>query len=263
MTSLSRLWTYARRYRPRLAAALVAMAVYGAGTAGVATLIRPIFDEVLPTQRNLLSITLAIVGAYGLKGLGAYLSSYLMADVGQRVVHDRNELFRHMLGQSAAFFSPDDRPPDVADHQRRRCAAARRVGDRSAISPVRGCPSCFSPRSRVLTRGSPSCASPARRSCSYPLVQFGRRVRRTSRRSQEALEHMSHVSAEAFTGHRIVTFGMAQEAVKFRDASHRFYRTSMRVTSVLSLLPPLMELVGGVAFVLALWPGSRRSPRDG
>ena len=31
----------------------------------------------------------------------------------------------------------------------------------------------------------------------------------------------------------------------------------MRVTSVLSLLPPLMELVGGVAFVLALWYGSQ------
>jgi ATP-binding cassette, subfamily B, bacterial MsbA len=93
----------------------------------------------------------------------------------------------------------------------------------------------------------------------YPLAKFGRRVRRTSRRSQEALEHMSHVSAEAFTGHRIVkAFGAeGREAVKFRDASYRFYRTSMRVTSVLSLLPPLMELVGGVAFVLALWYGSQ------
>ena len=71
MTSLSRLWTYAQRYRPRLTAALVAMAVYGAGTAGVATLIRPIFDEVLPTQRNLLPITLAIVGAYVPQGAWA------------------------------------------------------------------------------------------------------------------------------------------------------------------------------------------------
>jgi subfamily B ATP-binding cassette protein MsbA len=41
------------------------------------------------------------------------------------------------------------------------------------------------------------------------------------------------------------------------QSSSRFYRTSMKVTSVLSLLPPLMELVGGVALVLALWYGSR------
>ena len=38
----------------------------------------------------------------------------------------------------------------------------------------------------------------------YPLVRLGQRVRRTTRRSQEALEQMSHISAEAFTGHRIV-----------------------------------------------------------
>ena len=38
----------------------------------------------------------------------------------------------------------------------------------------------------------------------YPLVRLGQRVRRTTRRSQEALEQLSHISAEAFTGHRIV-----------------------------------------------------------
>jgi hypothetical protein len=40
------------------------------------------------------------------QGFGAYVSAYLMTDVGQRVVRDvRNLLFRHILGQSAAFFS--------------------------------------------------------------------------------------------------------------------------------------------------------------
>ena len=38
----------------------------------------------------------------------------------------------------------------------------------------------------------------------YPLIRLGQRVRRTTRRSQEALEQLSHISAEAFTGHRIV-----------------------------------------------------------
>jgi subfamily B ATP-binding cassette protein MsbA len=261
VTSLSRLWAYARRYRARLAAALGAMAVYGAGTAGIATLIRPIFDEVLPTRRNLLPIMAAILALYVIKGLGAYLSSYLMAEVGQRVVHDlRNELFRHMLGQSAAFFSLQTTgrlmsriANDVGVLQR---AVSETLGDlaRESLSLVfftavlvyydaRLALVCFTGAPIIL----------------YPLVQFGRRVRRTSRRSQEALEYMSHVSAEAFTGHRIVkAFGAeAREAVKFQDASRRFYRTSMRVTRVVSLLPPLMELVGGIAFVLALWYGSQ------
>src|SRR5207244_9942369 len=88
----------------------------------------------------------------------------------------------------------------------------------------------------------------------YPLVRLGQRVRRTTRRSQEALAEITHVSAEAFTGHRIVkAFGAEQrEAAKFARASEHFYRTSMKVTSVLSALPPLMELIGGLALASGL-----------
>ena len=52
----------------------------------------------------------------------------------------------------------------------------------------------------------------------YPLVRLGQRIRSTTRRSQEALEQLSHVTAEAFTGHRIVkAFGAeAREAQRFR-----------------------------------------------
>ena len=35
-------------------------------------------------------------------------------------------------------------------------------------------------------------------------VRLGQRVRRTTRRSQEALQQLSHISVEAFTGQRIV-----------------------------------------------------------
>jgi subfamily B ATP-binding cassette protein MsbA len=94
----------------------------------------------------------------------------------------------------------------------------------------------------------------------YPLVVLGRRVRRTTRHSQEALEQIAHVSAEALTGHRIVkAFGAeSRETAKFERAADHFYRTTMKVTGALSALPPLMELVGGVAFVTALWYGSQQ-----
>jgi subfamily B ATP-binding cassette protein MsbA len=261
VTSLYRLLSYARPYRARLAGALGAMAVYGAGTAGIAALIQLIFDEVLPAGRNLPQISVAILALYFLKGLGAYLSSYLMADVGQRVVHDlRNELFRHMLGQSAAFFSLQTTgrlmsriTNDVGLLQR---AVSETIGDltRETLSLVFfiGILVYYDARlALVCFTGAPLIL--------YPLVRLGQRVRLTSRRSQEALEQLSHVSAEAFTGHRIVkAFGAEErEAAKFHQASHRYYRTSMRVTSVLSVLPPLMELLGGVAMVLALWYGSR------
>ena len=88
----------------------------------------------------------------------------------------------------------------------------------------------------------------------YPLIRLGQRVRRTTRRSQEALGLISHISAEAFTGHRIVkAFGTeGHETEKFNRAGFGLYRTNMKVTAALSSLPPLMELIGGVGMALAL-----------
>jgi subfamily B ATP-binding cassette protein MsbA len=241
--------------------ALLAMVLYGAGTAGTMWYIRPILDQVLPNQERLLPTIVAILAMFFLKGLGSYLSSYVMTDVGQRVVRDlRNGLFKHILGQSAAFFSLQTTgrlmsriTNDVGQLQR---AVSETIGDlaRESLSLVGLTVVLFfnAPRLAIV------CGTIAPLIL-YPLAALGQRVRRTTRRSQEALEQMSHVSAEAFTGHRIVkAFGAeAREADKFAKASQRFYRTSMRVTSALSVLPPMMELLGGGAFVIALWYGSQ------
>jgi subfamily B ATP-binding cassette protein MsbA len=260
VNAFRRLLEYARPHRARLAAALAAMVLYGAASAALAALIQPIFDEVLPTRQHLFSTAMAILAVYVVKGGGSYLSGYLMTDVGQRVVRDlRNVLFRHILGQSAAFFSMQTTgrlmsriTNDVAQIQR---SVSETIGDltRESLALVGFAAVLFYYDARlalVCLTGAPLVV--------YPLVRLGQRVRRTTRRSQEALEQMSHVSAEAFTGHRIVkAFGAeARETAKFEVSSHHFYRTSMKVTSVLSVLPPLMELIGGVAFVAALWYGS-------
>ena len=245
----------------RLFGALGAMLLYGAASAALAALIQPIFDQVLPNRENLVPIALAILAVYFVKGVGAYLSGYLMTDVGQRVVRDlRNALFRHILGQSVAFFAVQTTgrlmsriTSDVALVQR---AVSETIGDltRESLALLGFAALLFYYDARlalVCLTGAPVVV--------YPLVRLGQRVRRTARRSQEALEQMSHVSAEAITGHRIVkAFGAEQrEGAKFERSSEHFYRTSMRVTSALSALPPLMEFIGGVAFVGALAYGSQ------
>src|SRR6185503_9702131 len=79
---------------------------YALGSAGLAVLIKPIGDRTLPSKQDLALMAGGIVGLYLLKGVGSYVSSYLMAYVGQRVVMDlRNALYRHILGQSAGFFA--------------------------------------------------------------------------------------------------------------------------------------------------------------
>jgi subfamily B ATP-binding cassette protein MsbA len=256
-----RLIAYARPYRGRLAAAAVAMIVYGAASAGVAALIQPILDRVLPRHEELAQITTAILALYLIKGAGAYLSGYWMTDVGQRVVRDlRNLLFTHILGQSAAFFSAQTSgrlmsriTNDVAQIQQ---AVSETLGDlaRESLALIGFAALLVYYDARlalVCMTGAPLVV--------YPLVRLGQRVRRTTRHSQEALAQITHVSAEAFTGHRIVkAFGAEQrETDKFRAASDGLYRMSMKVTSTLSILPPLMEFIGGVAFAVALWYGSQ------
>src|SRR5262245_3187094 len=205
------------------------MLFYAAASAGLAALITPIFDDVLRYQAHLALIAWAIVGLYLLKGMGSYASSYLMADVGQRVVMDlRNALFRHMLGQSAGFFAQRTTGQlmsritnDVGQVQQ---AVSETVADlaRESLALVGYAALMFYLDARlaiVCMTGAPLIV--------YPLIRLRQRVRRTTRRSQEALEQLSHISAEAFTGHRIVKAFATEghEAAKFSRASHQLYKT--------------------------------------
>jgi subfamily B ATP-binding cassette protein MsbA len=258
----ARLLRHAAPYRGRLAAALLAMLAYGAASASLAYLIKPIFDDVLPSRTGLGAVAGAVVGVYLVKGLGAFFSAYLMTDVGQRVVRDlRNRLFAHVLGQSAGFFARRSTGQllsrvtnDVTQIQQ---AVSETIGDllRESLALVGYAGLLFYYDARlalVVMTGAPIVV--------YPLVRLGQRVRRTTRRSQEELEHLSHLAVEAFSGHRIVkAFGAeAQEARRFARASDRLYRTNMKVTSALSALPPLMEFLGGVGIAAALWYGSQQ-----
>jgi len=259
---LRRLFGYATPYRGRLAAAVAGMLVYAAGSAGLAALVKPIFDNVLVNQERLAFTAWALVGVYLLKGIGSYVSSYLMADVGQRVVTDvRNALYRHILGQSAGFFAQRTTGQlmsritnDVGQIQQ---AVSETAGDlaRESLALVGYAALMFYLDARlaiVCMTGAPLIV--------YPLIRLGQRVRRTTRRSQEALEQLSHISAEAFTGHRIVkAFGTeAHESGKFSRAGYHLFRTNMKVMATLSSLPPLMELIGGIGMAAALWYGAQQ-----
>ncbi len=262
MNSFIRLLRYAKPYKGRLAWAVVAMAIYALASALVIYLIRPILDEVLPSGQGLRMIALSLIGLYFLKGIGSYFSGYLMEDVGQRVVMDvRDALYGHILGQSAGFFGRNTVGQllsrvsnDVGQVQR---AVSETAGDlaRESLALVGYAVILIWIDWRLAMlclTGAPVIV--------YPLVRLGQRIRRTARRSQEAQEHMSHVAAETFAAHRIVkAFGAEErEAGRFREALRHLYRTNMRVVRALSVMPPSMELLGGIAMAGALWYGSEQ-----
>jgi subfamily B ATP-binding cassette protein MsbA len=99
----------------------------------------------------------------------------------------------------------------------------------------------------------------------YPLVRLGQRVRSTTRRGQEHLEHLTHLANEGLTGHRIVkAFGAeARETNRFATAGLSVYRTNMRITGVMAALPPLMEFIGGLGVAGALYYASQKIDSGG
>ena len=266
MNAFLRLLEYARPYRGRMSTALAAMFAYAVASAGLAYLIKPIFDNVLPNREQVGWVAMAIVVVYLVKGLGAFVSQYLMTDIGQRVVRDvRDRLFAHILGQSAGFFARRSTGQLMSritnDVQQVQQAVSETVGDllRETLALVGYAGLLFYYDARlalVVMTGAPVVV--------YPLVRLGQRVRKTTRRSQEEIEHLSHIAGEAFAGHRIVkAFGAeGKEAARFAAASDRLYRTNMKVTSALSALPPMMEFLGGLGMAAALWYGSRQIAAD-
>jgi subfamily B ATP-binding cassette protein MsbA len=256
-----RLLGYAAPFRGRMALAVVAMLVEAAGVLLVARLVKYVVDDVLvDTPGSVGWIAIALLGAFAIKGVGAYVSGYLMTDVGHRVVRDlRDQLYQHILNQSAAFFSRRTSGQlvsritnDVSQVQR---AASETVADliRESVTVLGLAGYLFyldSDLAVICVATVPLVV--------YPLVRLGQRVRATTRRGQEQIEHLTHVATEGLTGHRIVKAfrAEAREGTRFAAVAQSLYRTNMRITAAMSALPPLMEFIGGIGAAGALWYAS-------
>ena len=266
-----RLIGFALKYQGRLSIAIVAMILYGLGSLALPALIGPVLDtlsgkEGVVVRFSPATLGVLIIAAYFVKGLGSYVSDYEMTWVGQRVVMDiRVALFRHVLDQSAAFFSKKTvgqlmsrLTSDVAHVQRVVAQTAAEMA-RESLALVGLAGYLFWKDWQLAT--AVLITAPL---IVYPLLRFGQRVRSTTTRSQEDQEHIAHVANEAFAGHRIVkAFGAeAFQQKKFTEASQKLFRTNMKVTSAVSALPPIMEIIGGFAIVALLWYGLRQIQAD-
>ena len=260
MSELRRLLAQARPYRGRFLLACAAMIGFAISSAGLAYLIKPIFDDVLIQQVNLEGVALAIIVLYVAKGLFSYFSTYLMSYVGQRTVMDlRNRLYRHMLRQSVDFFSAKSTGTLMShittDVERIQQSVSQAVGDLMmqgfAVLGYAALLFYYDWRLAALSL----LAAPL---VIYPLVRLGRRLRKTSDTGLQRWRDISNILQETISGSRIVkAFRMEEfETKRFAEASEGLFKTNMRITEVVSLLPPLMELVGGVAVVAAIWYGS-------
>ncbi|MEJ2096704.1 MAG: ABC transporter ATP-binding protein, partial [Deltaproteobacteria bacterium] len=91
----------------------------------------------------------------------------------------------------------------------------------------------------------------------YPIVEFGRRVRRVSTGLQEAMAQLNSFLHETFAGNKIVkAFGMEQfEKERFFKKTQKLFRLEMKTVKYRALTSPVMESLGGIGAACVIWYG--------
>jgi subfamily B ATP-binding cassette protein MsbA len=234
---------------------------YGAASAGLAYLIKPVFDDVLIQHVNLGLVGSLIVILYAVKGLFSYFATYLMSWVGQRAVMDlRNRLYQHVIRQSVGFFKRKSTGTLIShitnDVEKIQQAVSEALGDllmQSFALVGYGALLFFYDFWLAVV-----CLVTAPLAV-YPLVTLGRKLRRITDTGLERWRDITNILHEAISGSRIVkAFRMEGfETERFETATNRLFRSNMRITRVVSIMPPIMELVGGIGLAAAIWYGSR------
>jgi subfamily B ATP-binding cassette protein MsbA len=255
-----RLFAYTRRYRGRLLLSWVATGGYAAAGALLVSRVKPVFDEVLIRQVNVGQTALAILGLYALKGICSYFSTTLVAAVGQRAVTDiRNALYEHVLRQSFSFISRNTTGSLMSyitnDVERIQNAVGEIAGDvlKEGLSVLGLLVVLF-----YMDWQLAIFSLVAMPMAYFPLVRLGRRLRASNETQLRRWKDISEILQETISGFRVVkAFGMeAFELGRFRRAAGRLLSVNMRITRTTAVLPPLMEAVGGLALVGALFHGS-------
>jgi subfamily B ATP-binding cassette protein MsbA len=237
----------------------IATAVFAGASALLIAQIKPIFDQAF-VGVNVGRVSLVILGLYFVKGIAAYFSTTLVAAVGQRAVTDlRNALYEHVLNQSFTFLSRQTTGALMShittDVEKIQNAVSDVAGDllKEGLTVFGLVVVLFYMDYRlalVALFGLPFVA--------HALVQFGRRLRTSNETSLRRWRDISEILQETISGFRVVkAFGMEPfELQRFRRATSRLFHVNMRITRTSAVLPPLMEAMGGVAIVGALFYAS-------
>ena len=255
-----RLLTYAKPHRTLIFMGWLATLLYGLSNAGLVYMIKPIFDDVLIRTVRFGEVAIAIVTLYLVKGLGAYFSTTLLSEAGQKAVLDlRRAIYSHILDQSFAFFAKRTTGALMShlttDVERIQTALGEIAGDllKEGLTVVGLVLLLFYHDWRLAL-----IALVLMPLAFTPLIQLGRRLRSSNESSMRRWKDIANILQETFSGFRVVkAFGMeAFERARFERALERLQGVTLRMTRTTAFLPPLMVGVGGLSVVVVLWYGT-------
>jgi subfamily B ATP-binding cassette protein MsbA len=259
-----RLLALMREHWRDLALAALCMVVMSACKAATAYLVKPAVDEVFISRNAMMLklIPMATVAVFLINGISMYGEGFLMNRMGRGIVRTfRNMLYAHIQDLPLAFFHAE----------KTGVLMSRIINDVNIVKTMVSSAVTASLRDIFTVVGligliffldwkMASLAFVALPVAFYPLVEFGRRIRRISTRGQEATAEMSAFLHETFAGAKIVkAFGMeAYEKRRFFDKTERLYRIEMKEVRVDELTSPVMELIGGIGIAMSIFYGGFR-----
>jgi len=295
MKELLRLLSYARRYWVQLLGSVLLMAIAGAMQGTLALLVRPIFDRVLtaePAQgwtpllaKPILGhqfyleqlvplhgrtvwtmVAFALVASFLIKGICDYLGNYLISYAGFSSVTDlRNAIFQKVLRQGAAFFEAHSTGQLMSsimnDIDKVQLATSQMLADFfRQLFAAAGLLFVLLSTDWKLAAVSLTIL-PA---VMIPVTRIGRRIRRTSRRTQDRQADLNQILQETLSGHMVVkAFGAeGYESRKFREASHRLLKTNVRYVLQQAVSSPLVDLIA-LLMIVALLTYARTNIKAG
>lgn len=286
MSDWKRLLSYGKRYWYLLLLSVVLMAVVGAMQGALPLLIQPVYDQVLnPNQtavQNTLLFTVPLLGkkvflfdilpgyvtniwqlvgaailfVFITRGVCDYYGNYLINFVGSSAVMDlRNEVFGKVLRHGAAFFEANSTGSLMSsimnDIEKIQVANSHILADllRQSFTVIGLLSVIISVDWRLALVSLTVLPFVL-----LPTARLGKRIRRTSRTTQNTAGELNQIIQEAISGHQVVKAFAAEkfEMEKFRSAAKRLLLNNLKYVKQQAIATPLIELLGAITVVCLL-----------
>ena len=205
-----------------------------------------------PSQKAKRVLTVLLF-VFIVRAFTSFLSEYSFQKVGLSTVRDlRNQLYERMIHQSHRFFTERSTGEMVSrvvsDADAIQAAVSTRMGDllQESVTLVGliGYLFYLNPLLALVSLvGAPLIIT--------PVVQFGKRLRNTTHKSQERMAEIATLLEETIRGVRIVkAFTMEPfEIDRFRESTRKHLRWNLSAQRIQALTSPVMELLAGVCMV--------------
>lgn len=261
ISTYRRLLELVKPYWKKLSLAMVFMIFVSLLTAAQAFLVKPALDDVFLKKdpKMLILLPIAIIILFLLKGLFDYGQTYLMNYVGLKIVSDmREKLYNHIQNLSLSFFT--ETPTGVLISRITNDVNLIQGSVSNALTGlIKDTFTIFALTGVVFYRNWKLAiiACLIFPLAIIPIKEFGKRLRKFSRKSQQRMGSLTSFLHETIVGNRIVkAFNMEEyEKQRFAQENEKFFKTVLKRVKIRAISHPIMELLGGIGVAAIIWVG--------